>query len=293
MSDHTKASRRPRIAIAGATGRVGSSLVHHLVGDPVDVVALTRDPKAARLPSNVELVGVDFEAHLTLAEALQGADRLFLAHGSSDRQVANEIALIDAAMDAGVGHIVKLSSMGPPTKAHPFDWHMAIEAHLATKDVGYTVLRPGPYADILGKVGSAVAADDWGGTAGDGLVNFIDTNDIADVARLALLDEASVDVQRAYHLTGLAPVTMSDVAELLSQLLDRKIVYKHRTPTEQRVALIASGFSEAAADMRLGLEKLFNESVLAETTDTVELLTKQKPRSLSNWLASNLALFRN
>lgn len=68
---------------------------------------------------------------------------------------------------------------------------------------------------------------------------------------------------------------------------------RHRTPTEQRVALIASGFSETAADMRLGLEKLFNESVLAETTDTVELLTKQKPRSLSDWLASNLSLFRD
>lgn len=293
MSNHTEASRRLRIAIAGATGRVGSSLVHRLVGDPVDIVALTRDPKAAHLPSNAEMVGVDFETPFTLAEALQGADRLFLAHGSSDRQVANETALIDAAMDAGIGHIVKLSSMGPPTKAHPFDWHMAIEAHLATKDVGYTVLRPGPYADILGKVGSAVAAGDWGGTAGDGLVNFIDTSDIADVARVALLDEASVDVQRAYHLTGPAPVTMSDVAELLSQLLEREIIYEHRTPTEQRVALIASGFSEAAADMRLGLEKLFNKSVLAETTDTVELLTKQKPRSLLDWLASNVSLFRD
>lgn len=293
MSDTTKANRRPRIAIAGATGRVGSSLVHYLVGDAVDIVALTRDPKAARLPSNVEIVGLDFEAQATLAEALQGADRLFLAHGSSDRQVANEIALIDAAMDAGISHIVKLSSMGPPIKAHPFDWHMAIEAHLATKDVGYTVLRPGPYADIIGKIGSAVAADDWGGTAGDGLVNFIDTSDIANVARLALLDERSVDVQRAYHLTGPAPVTMSDVAELLSQLLGREIVYKHRTPAEQRVALIESGFSEAAADMRLGLERLFSESVLAETTDTVKLLTNQEPRALSDWLANNLSLFRN
>lgn len=293
MSDPTKERRRPRFAIAGATGRVGASLVHQLVGDPVDVVALTRDPNAARLPSGVELVGVDFDEPATLAKPLQGVDRLFLAQGSSDRQVANEIALIDAAMDAGVSHIVKLSSMGPPAKVHPFDWHMAIEAHLATKDVGYTVLRPGPYADILGKVGRAVAADDWGGTAGDGLVNFIDTRDIADVARLALLDEGTVDVQRAYHLTGPAPVTMSDVAVLLSQLLGREIVYKHRTPAEQRVALLASGFSETAADLRLGLEKLFNESVLAETTDTVAFLTRQKPRSLSDWLASNLSLFRN
>jgi uncharacterized protein YbjT (DUF2867 family) len=293
MSDPIEERRRPRLAIAGATGRVGAALVHQLVADPVEVVALTRDPGAACLPSGVEIVGVDFDAPATLADALQGVDRLFLAHGSSDRQVANEIALIDAAMDAGVSHIVKLSSMGPPAKVHPFDWHMAIEAHLATKAMGYTVLRPGPYADILGKVGSAVAADNWGGSAGDGLVNFIDTRDIADVARLALLDAGSVDVQRAYHLTGPAPVTMSDVAQLLSQLLGREIVYRHRTPAEQRNALIASGFSETAADLRLGLEKLFNESVLAETTSTVAQLTKRAPRALSDWLASNLSLFRN
>lgn len=293
MPNRTEASRRPRIVIAGATGRVGSSLVRNLEGDPIDIVALTRDPKGVRLPSNVEVIGINFDSPVSLAEALQGADRLFVAHGSSDRQVANEIAIIDAAVNVGIGHIVKLSAMGPPTKAHPFDWHMAIEAHLATKDVGYTVLRPGPYADIIGKVGSAVAAGDWGGSAGKGLVNFIDTSDIADVARLALLDEASIDMQRAYHLTGPAPVTMPDVAELLSRLLEREIIYKHRTPTEQRAALIASGFTETAADMRLGLEKLFNESVLAETTASVELLTKQKPRSLSDWLDSNLSLFRD
>ena len=44
------ASSGGRIALAGATGRIGSALAASLVADPVSVVALTRDPQTARLP---------------------------------------------------------------------------------------------------------------------------------------------------------------------------------------------------------------------------------------------------
>ena len=95
-----RSAGRPRIAVAGATGRVGSALISKLVAEPVELVALTRRPDAERLPSRVSLATVDFDARSTLDDALRGADRLFLAHGTSPRQVANEIALIDAAVAA-------------------------------------------------------------------------------------------------------------------------------------------------------------------------------------------------
>ena len=45
MSSHVPAaSSGDRIALAGATGRIGSALAASLVADPVSVVALTRDP---------------------------------------------------------------------------------------------------------------------------------------------------------------------------------------------------------------------------------------------------------
>ncbi|RWA55484.1 hypothetical protein AU476_06860 [Cupriavidus sp. UYMSc13B] len=43
-----------------------------------------------------------------LQRTLRGIDRLFIAHGNSLEPVANEIALIDAAVASGVRHIVKL-----------------------------------------------------------------------------------------------------------------------------------------------------------------------------------------
>jgi uncharacterized protein YbjT (DUF2867 family) len=284
--------RRPRIAVAGATGRVGSALIASLASEPLDLVALTRNPNAEGLPAGATIAAVDFDAPSTLDEALRGADRLFLAHGTSPRQVANEIALIDAAVAAGVGQIVKLSTMGPPSRLHPMDWHMQIEAHLATLDIGYTVLRPSTFVDILARAGTRVADDAWGGAAGAGVVNLIDTRDVADAARVALLDDAHPTSQRVYHLTGPRAVSMPEVAEEISKLLGRTVTYQQRSTAEQREKLLASGLSEFVADVLLGLDRLFYQSVMAETTTTFKALTGREPRSVAGWLGENISKFR-
>ncbi|TYL95623.1 SDR family oxidoreductase [Bradyrhizobium rifense] len=283
---------RARIAVAGATGRVGSALISKLAAEPIELVALTRRSDAERLPSGVALATVDFDARSTLENALRGANRLFLAHGTSPRQVANEIALIDAAVAVGVSHIVKLSVLGPPSRLHPFDWHMQIEAHLATCDIGFTVLRPSSFVDILARAGAPIANDTWGGAAGDGLVNLIDTRDVADSAFAALLDDAHVTSQRAYHLTGPTAVSMPGIADELSRLLGRTVTYQHRSPAEQREKLLASGLTEFVADLLLGLDRAFYESTLAETTTTVRELTGHAPRPVTDWLGDNISLFR-
>ena len=293
MSQESLSPSRPlRIAVAGATGRVGSALMARLAADPVKLRALTRAPDGQRFPSPVEVAAVDFDSPATLAAALQGIDRVFISHGTAPRQVANEIALIDAAVDAGVRHIVKLSTFGAPSRLHPMDWHMLIEAHLATKDVGYTVLRPSAFVEILARAGTAVAHDAWGGAAGDGRVNFIDTRDVADVARVALLDDAHATSQRAYHLTAARAWSMPEVAGELARLLGRAVEYHHRSPEQHRAVLLAAGANDLVAGLLLGLDQVFRASALAETTLTVEALAGHPPRALPQWLEENLALFR-
>ncbi len=267
-------------------------LVLSLLNDPVDVVALTRNPAGGKLAAGASLATVDFEDPSSLLDGLRGADRLFLAHGTSAQQVAHEIALIDAAVAAGVTHIVKLSVMGPASKLHPFDWHMEIEGHLARQNIGYTLLRPSSFVDILARAGAPVAESTWGGAAGEGRINLIDTRDVAEAARVALLDAAHVNSQRAYHLTGPATISMPEVAGELSRLLGATITYQHRTPDEQREVLIDSGASDLVADLLLGIDRLFRESVLAETTATFTDLTGQAPRSVAAWLSENIAAFQ-
>jgi uncharacterized protein YbjT (DUF2867 family) len=182
--------------------------------------------------------------------------------------------------------------MGPATQLNPFAWHMRIEAHLARQPVASTALRPTTFADVLKRAGAPVAAGNWAGAAGNGAVNFIDTRDVAEAARIALLEDVPDGSQRAYHLSGPRNWTMQQVAEELSRLLGRRVVYNDRSPTEHRGALLASGQPPLVVDLLLGLDRLFRESALAETTATFEKLTGKPPRSLSEWLRENITLFQ-
>jgi NAD(P)H dehydrogenase (quinone) len=111
-----------------------------------------------------------------------------------------------------------------------------------------------------------VSAGSWTGAAGDGRVNFIETRDIAKAARVALLEDIHPESQRAYHLTGPRAWTMRQIAEELSNLLGRPVVYINRSLEEERAALLASGLTPFVADLMVGLEQMFRDSVLGETT---------------------------
>jgi NAD(P)H dehydrogenase (quinone) len=113
------------------------------------------------------------------------------------------------------------------------------------------------------------------------------------VARVALLEEFSPESQRAYHLTGPRAWTMPQIAEQLSTLLGQPVAYVNRSPEQQRAALLADGLPPLVADLLVGLDQVFRESVLAETTSTTEALTGKPPRTLQQWLVENVAIFRN
>ncbi|GAB7541883.1 Rossmann-fold NAD(P)-binding domain-containing protein [Cupriavidus sp. 8B] len=169
---------------------------------------------------------------------------------------------------------------------------MQIEAHLAQQPIASTVLRPSTFSHVLKRLGPHIAAGSWAGAAGNGRVNFIDTRDVAEVARIALLEEIEPTSQRAYHLSGPRVWTMNQVAEELARLLGHPVTYVERSPAEQREALLGAGLAPLVADLLVGLDQMFRESVIAETTSTVEELTGKAPRSLTEWLTDNLDVFR-
>ncbi|MFZ2994615.1 MAG: hypothetical protein WA070_00250 [Sphingobium sp.] len=145
--------------------------------------------------------------------------------------------------------------------------------------------------DVLTRAKAPVVDGTWGGAAGDGPVNLIDRRDVADVARIALLQERFASSQRAYHLTGPGSVTMPQVAGELSHLLGRAVTYHHRTTFDHRVHLMKAGSSEMVAELLLELDLIFKEGILSETTATVGELLGRPARSVSAWLSENLQDF--
>ncbi|KAB5566304.1 hypothetical protein GE09DRAFT_1055875 [Coniochaeta sp. 2T2.1] len=90
------------VAVAGATGLMGTPILSALLASNFNVTVLTRqDSTAATFPSNVKVIRVDYSSHSSLVSALKGIDAVVsaLTHLAI---ATSESALIDAAVEAGV-----------------------------------------------------------------------------------------------------------------------------------------------------------------------------------------------
>jgi uncharacterized protein YbjT (DUF2867 family) len=80
-----------KILVTGATGNVGSRVIHELRGRGVPVRAFVRDTdRAVGMLGGVELAVGDFAAPASIQAALDGVDGVFLSCSNQPQQVEYE-----------------------------------------------------------------------------------------------------------------------------------------------------------------------------------------------------------
>ena len=158
-----------RIVIAGGHGKIGLLLARLLAERGDQALGLIRNPAqvAEVREAGAEAVVCDLETASAddVAALLSGADAVVFAAGagpgsgaarkdSVDR--AASVLMADAAERAGVRRFVQVSSMGagaPPRPGTDEVWaayitaKTAAEADLRTRDLDWTILRPGHLTD--------------------------------------------------------------------------------------------------------------------------------------------------
>jgi uncharacterized protein YbjT (DUF2867 family) len=285
------------ITVAGGTGLVGKPLTRALLRDGEEVRVLTRDPKAARATfggADIEIVGVDFDDVATLRAAFTGSDKAFMSYGTSDRQVRDETALIDAAIDAEVPYLVNLSvgGAGGTHHANVVQWHTEIDAYLATTGAASTVVRPTTFTDSMLKLASNfVRSGAWGGTAGAGRVALIDSRDVAAVSAVILTEGPQRHAGKTYDISGPAAVTMDEVAGYISAALGTRVEYHARTEAAQRAVLESAGLPGLLVDVLIGVDDITRDNVYAVPSPTVFELTGNAPLSVEEWVDEHRSLF--
>jgi len=241
------------ILVTGASGNVGRPLAELLAAGPHTVrAALRSEAELQGLPPNVAYTHLDFLNPASYAPALDGVTRLFLMRPpaiSDTRRYLNP--LVDAARAAGVGQIVFLSLIG--ADRNPVIPHRAVEEHLATAGVPYTLLRAGFFMQNLSTTHRADIAEHGEVLvpAGRGRTAFIDTRDIAAVAARALSEPGHAG--QAYPLTGAESLDYDDVAAILSVELGRPIVYRRPSLLRFARAMRARGHAPAYIGVMLGI----------------------------------------
>ncbi len=277
------------ILVTGATGTVGRELVQQLVAKGERVRALTRTPERARFDPAVEVVQGDLTKPETLIPAVAGADRVFTLATSDGGTLEGNLAR--AAREAGVRHLVKLSTIGvhfglddPLTTAH-LDGEKAVEA----AGVPWTFLRPGTFMSNRGAWRASVPSEGIAYvTQGEPATALIHPRDIASVAATVLTTAGHEG--EAYPLTGAEALTAEQCLRILADALGRplKLVEETEEQTVQRFSAWVS-----AADLAAVFElKRQSAPYDAQVFDTVERITGQAPLTFATWVRENVDSFR-
>ena len=224
------------IAVAGATGQQGGSVVGALLRSGTSVRALSRNPGSpaskALASRGAEVRRMDFSDPASLVPALTGVEALFLMstpfEAGTDAETSQGIAAVEAAKEAGVSYIVFSSVAGADrrTGIPHFDSKYAVEEHLSHSGIPHAVIAPvyfyeniaAPFAAPGLKKGIFAQA-----LSEDRKLQMISHRTIGQLAALALTRPDSF-IGKRLDIAG-DELTGPEVASILSEAASRTISY--------------------------------------------------------------------
>ena len=285
--------------IVAANGRVASRVAAKLIaaGDPPNV--LVRDAaKAQRVlvddrgrPTYSELFVGELANDETMRRAMSGAAVAFLAVGSSPAQVDLEKHVIDAAQQASLGHLVKLSAA---LSAHDavssvLRVHAEIEDYLAKSQVPHTLVSPTSFMELVFIDAASIRESNrWVGTAPDGVNALIDSEDVVDVVVQVLRDPSKRG--GTHLLTGPEALSWADVARAMSSITGRTITYDAISTQARRDQLENAGLAQWRVDLLLGIDELNRHSIYGTPNDSVRELTGHPACTIEDFLRRHQAI---
>jgi len=284
------------ILVTGATGLNGKELLRVLSASGVAVRALVRNPAKAEaiaaLP-NVEIVRGDMAHPETLAAGLRGVDRAMLISSSDPMMLDVQTNFIDAAKQAGVKHVVKLSGIMPELdSAFRFArMHGEIEKRLEASGMAFTHLRAGEFMPAyFRQVPNITAKGAMFLPMEDARIASIDVGDIAEIAAKVLTGAGHEG--KTYPLTVPQALTMTEVAEKLSTATGNTIRYVNVPPEAARQAQLAAGMPPYLADALFELFAERRNGKEAKVWPDAELLLDRRPTSFDEFARRNATVFR-
>jgi uncharacterized protein YbjT (DUF2867 family) len=279
-----------RILVTGATGTIGSQVISQLLPTDAQVRAMTRNPAAANLPPEAEVVRGDLTDPASLDECLEGIEVVFLVWTAPAD--AFPAALDRIARQAR--RVVLLTS--PHKTPHPLfqqanpmaAMFAEIERRIEASGVQWTFLRPGMFAaNALSWWGPQIRTGNvvrW--PYGEAPTAPIHERDVAAVAVRTLLADGHEGAE--YVLTGPESLGQREQVAVIGEGIGRPLRYEEISPEEARREL---PFPAPALDMLL---KAWAATLghPALVTSTVAEVTGRPARSFRDWVSDHAEAFR-
>jgi uncharacterized protein YbjT (DUF2867 family) len=282
-----------RILVIGGTGNVGRHVVDQLAATGARFRAMARNPDAAGLPPQVEVVRGDLTLPETLDRCLQDIDTVFLVW------VAPPAAVADA-LERIAKHARRIVFLTAPLKTpHPFFQQPnpskavaeRIERLIETSGVAWTFLRAGMFAGNASHFwGPQIRAGDvvrWPHL--DAPTAPTDERDLAAIAVRALSEDGHAGAE--YVVTGPQSLTQAEQVHTIGRAIGRSLRVEEISPDEARSELLPVLGSPAVVNMLLNAWAAAIGQP-AFVTATFAELTGAPPRTFFEWATDHAAEFR-
>ncbi|WP_445518250.1 NAD(P)H-binding protein [Streptomyces sp. NEAU-174] len=272
--------------VTGATGNVGSHVVKQLADAGAEVLALTRDPEAARLPEGVRAARTD-------ELPLDGATALFLNPAVAWQVGSGKI--LERAKESGVRRIVMLSSSSvlddvDPQRNPIGARHRALEDEVEATGLEWTFVRPGGFAANALQWADQIKAGDvvYGPYAGAQMA-LIHEADMGAVSARALLTDDLVG--KAPELTGPESLSFAEQVRVIGEVIGRPLRYEE-IPREAARERMSGGF--VTPEMADSLLRVFAELVdrPQAISPEVERITGRPGLTFAQWVEDHVGAFR-
>lgn len=278
-----------RIVVTGATGRVGGQVARLLApAREVELRMVGRSLHRAPQLEGARAVRADFADSRACREAFAGADALLLVSaGEAPDRLDQHRTALEAAVAAGVGHIVYTSFLGAGPEAG-FTLardHGATEQLLRASGTAWTILRSSFYADVL----LDFAGEDRviRGPGGTGRCAFVARRDVAEVAA-AVLRHPAPWAGRTLDLTGPLAVSLGEAALLLTRARREEYEYLDETLAEARASRAAHGAPDWQVEAWISTYTAIAAGELDVVGDGVQEVLGRAPRRIEEAVADPL-----
>jgi uncharacterized protein YbjT (DUF2867 family) len=286
-----------RIVVTAGTGTVGTQLVRTLVERGHKIRVLSRSQQNLNDPvPGAEYVVADLGEPAPLAAALDGADAVYLLTPLSPRETELGCTAVEAAEQAGVGHVVFQSIHDAAAAPHVphFRSKLDIIERLKRSDVPHTLISPNNFfqndlwfREPLTKHG--VYPQPFGAAG----MSRIDVRDIADAAANALTGEVAGG--REYPLVGPDVLTAEETARIWGRHLGRDVVYAGDDLDAWAAQAKAMMPEWLVDDLRI-MYAFFQQKGLAASPQDLDLAREvlgREPRSFDAFAAETAAAWQS
>ena len=254
------------ISVFGSTGTVGGRVAAMLLESNIPVRVLVRSPQKAQPLANkgAEIVEGSMLNLNDVKKALDRCDGVFLmtpVNHKSDNYYEEEIAIgknyAQALEDSTIVHVVHMSVIGSRAKTGipHIDSKAIIEDSIFASGADCTILHPAFFMDNLYSQMDRIKSQGIISTPlpPDVPIPMVSAEDIAYVAVGSLMRGARGEKEE-YDLLGGRDYSMNEVAEIVSKITGRDIIYVQMSEDQAREAFSNMQMSPAAID---GYIKMF------------------------------------